>query len=249
MMIEDFVMLGKTVPEPSRDGRVFVCSAGVSRELRGLIRVYPLAFGVSPARWKVCRMPLERNPQDSRPESWKLQGDRSPEQHPRINSRQIIITGEVPVDQRADLLAPYVVASIAEANARRISLAVVFPTACPELTFKHNPDSPDSPQLSLFDGKTKVIEHGSKRFAFNPYLRFHDKESEHRLQLRDWGCYEFLRKQGDDRRLELGGALHLSAESSLLVGNLNRHRNVWCVISVLSHVRRAEPLFDLAEVS
>lgn len=42
MMFEDFIMLGKTIPEPQKKtGRVFVCSAGYSDEFRHLIRIYP----------------------------------------------------------------------------------------------------------------------------------------------------------------------------------------------------------------
>ncbi len=34
MILDDFVMLGTTVPEPNSDGRVFVCSAGYSATSR-----------------------------------------------------------------------------------------------------------------------------------------------------------------------------------------------------------------------
>lgn len=248
MVLEDFVMLGKTVPEPARDGRVFVCSAGVSRELRQLVRIYPLALGGCPPRWMTCRVTVERNPRDSRAASWCLAGDRSVDIHPTINYR-IRQLDQVAVEHRADLLQPHVVGSIAEANARRLSLALLEPDEVPELEFRHNPHSEDSPQMRLFDDPAKPPVSGSRRFAFNPYLMFHDESAVHHLQLRDWGCYEFLRKQGDARRHDLLGALHLSPDSSLLVGNFNAHRNAWCVISVLQHVRRPEPLFELAEVS
>lgn len=185
-------------------------------------------------------------PRDSRAESWKLIGDRSPDAHPLINFR-ITQQETVTTGRRADLLAPFVVESIKEANDRRLSLAVLHPPTRPELDFIHNPNSPDSPQLRLFPLTNQPLEHGSKRFAFNPYLRFEDERGEHRLQLRDWGVYEFLRKQGDAGRWELKAALHLSDESSLFVGNFHNHRNAWCVISVLSQIRRPAPLFDLQE--
>lgn len=249
MIVEDLVMLGKTVPEPSSDGRVFVCSAGVSPELRTLIRIYPLSLRDCPPRWMTCRMALERNPQDSRPESWKMAGDRSPDQLPRINFR-ITQSEQVPEGRRADLLGPYVIGSIREANERRLSLAIVHPLTQPTLEFRrHEADDPISPQQSLFIVPKKQLEFGSKRFPHNPYLRFEDDGGAHRLQVRDWGVYEFLRKHGDHRRAELAQALHLSDDSSLMVGNFHNHRNAWCVISVLSRIRRPQSLFDLAEVS
>src|SRR5215471_17278110 len=120
MVIEDFVMLGTTVPEPNSDGRIFVCSAGVSRELDSLMRIYPLARRYAPERWTVNRVQLERNPRDSRRESWKL----------------------------AALLKKYVVPSIAVANERRMSLAVIHPQQTPHLRFTFNPDSPEAPRLA-----------------------------------------------------------------------------------------------------
>jgi hypothetical protein len=62
--------------------------------------------------------------------------------------------------------------------------------------------------------------------------------------LRDWGTFEFLRKHGDKRRYELATALHLDQSCSLLVGNFNRHRTSWLVISVLRGVRPQPSLLD-----
>lgn len=243
MLLDDFVMLGKTVPEPTRrDGRVFVCSAGVSDTLRSLVRVYPLARRGAPARWSVNTVKLIRNPEDSRRESFKLEGDRRPGQHERINNA-FEQTDIVPPRHRADLLGRHVVGSIKEANAKRLSLAIIHPESL-DLFFEHNPDSPDSPELTLFDLEPRPTE-GAKRFAYIPRLRFKDADAENRLMLRDWGCFEYMRKHGDDRRFDLFGALHLGdGDCSLLVGNFNQHRNSWLVISVLRGLRSAPSLFD-----
>jgi hypothetical protein len=244
LTIDDFVMLGKTVPEPTRrDGRVFVCSAGISPTLRSLVRVYPLARPNTPPRWSVSAVQLVRNPDDSRLESFKLAGDRSPGAHERINN-SFAISSICPPSARADLLARYVVGSIPEANDKRLSLAVVHPDEL-ELTFEHNPESPDSPLLTLFDINPRPTE-GSKRFAYVPRLRFRDVDRVNHLALRDWGAFEFMRKQGDDHRFDLAGALHLDPTCSLLVGNHNQHRNSWLVISVLRGLRAAPSLFDEA---
>lgn len=244
--LDDFVMLGKTVPEPNSDGRVFVCSAGVSATMRGLIRVYPLARYGAPPRWSTSTVTLERNSKDNRPESFKLAGNRTLEQHDNINAT-IVPGRDYPKRDRADLLAPYVVGSIKEANTKRLSLALLHADE-PELTFDFNRDSPDSPQLALFDVDPRPTE-GAKRFAYIPRLRFRDADGEHHLMLRDWGCYEFMRKFGDDRRHELGAALRIDSGCSLLVGNFNRHRSSWLIISVLRGVRPEPQLFDFATAS
>ena len=240
--VHDFVMLGKTVPEPTRrDGRVFVCSAGYSDTLRSLVRIYPLARRNCPTRWSVSTVKLIRNPEDSRRESFKLEGDRRPGAHERINN-SFWVTDLVPPAQRPDLLSRCVVGSIPEANDKRLSLAIINPESV-ELTFKHNPDSPDSPELTLFDLEPRPTE-GAKRFAYIPQLRFKDADRTNHLMLRDWGCFEFMRKLGDDKRFGLAEALHLDNSCSLLVGNFNQHRTSWLVISVLRGLRAAPSLLD-----
>jgi hypothetical protein len=246
MVVEDFVMLGKTVPEPYVDGRIFVCSAGVSSELSTLMRIYPLARRHAPERWTVNRVQLERNPKDTRAESWKLAGDRRVGEHELINITFHRL-GEVKERERAQLLNKYVVSSIAVANERRMSLAVIHPLATPQLRFEFNPDSPVAPRLTLFDDE--LIKHErSQRFAYIPRLEFRDTEGPHSLMLRDWGCFEFLRKYGNERRDELFDALHLTARSSLLVGNMNHHRNAWLIISVVQGLRNAVQMDFLDEV-
>jgi hypothetical protein len=238
MILEDFVMLGKTVPEPNGDGRVFVCSAGVSRELDTLIRIYPLARHNAPPRWSVSRVRLERNPRDSRRESWKLAGDRTPGAHEQINGI-FERTGEIAERTRAELLERYAVESLRAANEARLSLAVIHPCEAPLLQFDHNPESPESPQLSLFEPEGRPME-GAKRFAFIPRLQFADRDGFHSLTLRDWGCFEFMRKHGDERRHELRVALGLDGDCSLFVGNQNHRRTGWLVISVLRQVRASQ---------
>lgn len=245
--IDDFVMLGKTVPEPNTDGRIFVCSAGISPQLKQLIRIYPLARNGAPARWSVNRVELERNPKDSRPESWKVAGDRTPGAHEHINDAFQQTEKAYPERARAALLAPYTVASIKEANARRLSLVILKPDAM-DLYFEHNPESPDSPQLALFDSG-KPEPQGAKRFAYIPRLCIKADGQENRLMLRDWGCFEWMRKYGDSRRSELPQALHLTPSSSLLVGNFNQHRTSWLVISVLNGLREDPGLFGLSDVA
>lgn len=241
MLLDDFVMLGTTVPEPNHDGRVFVCSAGVSREFGALVRVYPLARGGVPRRWDVFRVPLERNPQDSRRESFKIRADRSPAEHAGINAAFERL-GTLAENERAARLAPYFVSGIAEANHRsnRASLALIRPRdpGRVELFFRPNEAEIPTPQLHLFEDRpTPVL--GSKRFPFAPYLHFTDEGGEHNLQLRDWGTYELMRKHLDDPayyKTHLPSALHLGPTSSLLVGNMRDRRTAWLVIAVLNRV-------------
>jgi hypothetical protein len=253
MTLDDFVMLGKTVPEPNSDGRVFVCSAGYSPQLRTLIRIYPLARYAAPPRWSVSTVHLERNPKDHRHESWKLHGDRSVGAHDDINRQAFEVGTKRPESRRANDLARFVISSIKEANRRRVSLAILHPSTV-LLEFDHNPESPDSPEQALFD-LTPRPRAGARRFPYIPRLWFRDGEGENRLMLRDWGVYELMRKNNNltdmsegERRRFVGEALHLDPSCSLLVGNLNNQRTAWLVISVLRGVRDPQPsLLDQLE--
>jgi hypothetical protein len=205
MILEDFVMLGTTVPEPNSDGRIFVCSAGISPELRTLVRLYPLARRNVPHRWDIYRVPVERNLKDNRAESFKIHAPRTAAEHEGIN-RYFEKIGTVKPSDRQQLLNKCSVDSIREANAKRLSLAVVHPASI-EVHFELNPESPDSPQLALFEDGAAAVRVGARRFAYIPRLKFKDELGWHDLMLRDWGCYEFMRKQDDDyARRNMAGA-------------------------------------------
>jgi hypothetical protein len=229
VIVNDLLMLGKTVPEPQSDGRQFVCSAGWTPDL-GLIRVYPLARKHSPKRWTTHSVELRRNPKDHRRESWQIAGDRDSDAHPDINHR-FTQSGQWSRGKRGELLDRYRgPSSIAEANEQRASLALIRPERM-SFHLEFNPDSPDSPQLSLFD-TDKPAPIGAKRFPHIPRLRFNDG-TDHDLMLRDWGVYEQMR-HFPGREKEIPEFLHLGPSSHLLVGNLNAHRKAWLVISVLN---------------
>lgn len=233
--LDDFMMLGTTVPEPTSSGRIFVCSAGYSVQLRQLLRVYPLARRNVPTRWHRFQVRLERPPpqDDSRIESWKVMGDRSPGIHERINERFTDL-GEWNPERRAVELRRLMAPSIQVLNERRASLGLIHPCSV-SVEIEHCPDHPDSPAMRLFDPTVYDIEPDAPRFPVIPRLRFTDQDGDHRLMLRDWGTFELLRKKGPEYVTEnLARALHLRPTSALLVGNLSHHRTSWLVISVLN---------------
>jgi hypothetical protein len=245
VILEDFVMLGTTVPEPNSDGRVFVCSAGISPEYRNLIRIYPLARRHAPRRWAVHRVQLERNPRDSRKESFQLAGNRNPGAHQWINYKFDVVRSAYPEHARTNLLSPYVIGSIQEANAKRLSLAIIQPESM-ELNFEANPAPENAPQLSLFEGNDGELTSGARRFQWMPRIAFNDECGAHNLMLRDWGAFELQRKHEEQYfRQHLADALHLQPDSSLLVGNMNNQRTTWLVISVINQIREPPTLFDI----
>lgn len=250
LVVDDFVMLGKTVPEEDSQGRTTVCSAGFSPQLRSLLRLYPLSRYEAPGRWTMSTVRLERNPKDNRPESWKLAGERDRAHHDYINRVAFDAIGPaLAPSRRPELLRPFIVEwparnEIFDQYGRHISLAIVQPREL-ALEFEYNPESPDSPQMALFDMGDQ--RSGAKRFPWIPRLRFDDSQGRQPPMLRDWGVYERMRKATDfalwpeaARRSHLVEALHLDRTCSLLIGNFNRHRTEWLVISVLRGLREAQ---------
>lgn len=229
MRLDDFVMLGTTVPEVISDGREAVCSAGYSEEYGSLLRLYPLSRFDTPRRWHTYQVEIERNPRDRRTESFALRGERRVD-HEEINRRSFIEQGRIERSSLSDVVERHSVGSIKEANERRLSLAFMKPERV-TLDFDYNPAAPDAPQLHLFSGDGPAPT-GSKRFAYIPRLQFSDPGGFHDLKLREWGSFEFLRKHPAD--LEgLKRNLKLDDDPVLLLGNHAQHRTSWLVIAVL----------------
>lgn len=255
MILDDFVMLGKTVPETVSDGRQFVCTAGFSFELKQPIRVYPMARIGCPPRWSMSRLPLERNPKDSRYESWKIRGDRKPGMHDRINSVITPIEKAISAERQREIVSALVVPSLKQANEERRSLCVLLPAAVPRVRFESGESAEMAPTPDLFGNVPDLPV--KERFKWHPRLEFIDeKGDQHDLMLRDWGCYELMRKKGDEYGVQrLEEALNPLTAPPLLCGNFNRFRTSWLIISVFSGTIHARPmvcerqssLFDSAE--
>ena len=217
MIVEDFVCLGRTVPEQSKKYGHRVCCAGYSRELNQLIRVYPLMVR-NPVKCRgVYRMHLERNPSDGRRESWKLKPGSTIEQ---------VATNGFCLDDLHDFIVP----SVQFANENRMSLAVVDVNASGE--FAERAGVSNAEQLELFDD-LRDAGFGASAVDIAPYLVFADDGGMHRLQVREWGCYEFIRKRRQDAA-KLGGNLALHRRQLLVIGNMNHRRNVWLVIKTFA---------------
>jgi hypothetical protein len=218
MILEDFVMLGKTAPEMDRQGRMTVCSAGWSPELRQLIRIYPLAVENAPPDFSVSQIKLERNHRDTRHESWKIGGDRSAEVHSGINSRfdvkYILNDWSSLIDQIP------MVSSIREANSRKLSLAVIQPEDCPDFYLDRN---------TAKDIVRKVA--GSKSFKYTPRLKFKLGGSNHNIKYLNQEVYKHIAPTNKYNFYKI--ANRFKDNPKLLIGNMFAYRNNWLAIAGL----------------
>lgn len=236
LTVEPFVMLGKTVPEERKDGRITVCSAGFTPDL-GLVRIYPLARESSPPRWSRNRVVLERNPEDPRSESFRLAAPRNKNMHRFINSTAFQHLGDVERHSRKAMLDDgdrrfhYYVDSVGEANERRMSLAIVRPKQ-QNLVWTRPGDKKELhlAQMELDMWQSFAAEERTALAAKVPRIRFTDGSGDHLLQFRDWGVFEFIRKYGNDAC----DRMPFNSSNALLVGNILRHQTSWLVIASIT---------------
>jgi len=218
MILEDFVMLGKTAPEMDRQGRVTVCSAGWSPELRQLVRIYPLAVENAPPDFSVSQVRLERNHQDTRHESWKIAGDRSLTVHAGINTRfdvkYILNDRQSLVDQIP------LVESVQEANHKRLSLAVIQPEVKPEFYLEKNKN------WLMHDKRV-----GTKTYKYLPRLKFDLDGTTHKLKYLNQEVYNHLKPANKSDFWRIAG--RFKKNPKLLIGNMFAYRNNWLVIAGL----------------
>ncbi len=236
MKLDDYCCLGRTVPEQSKKYGRKVCTAGYSAELRQFMRVYPCPVESPMQQRHVCHLQLERNSQDSRIESWQLARERTDDGILAVHEAR-------PSNQVIAYLDQHKAPSIAYLNERRLSLGIIKPVGLRGYFRDAQTDKDIDPdQRGLFDDLDFTF--GMGQITRAPYLRFSDEAGAHDLQLREWGCYEWLRRQPDSAS-QLWDNLRLRQQERdfyLLVGNMAHHRNVWLVIALYSQAS-AGPLF------
>jgi hypothetical protein len=231
--LNDFIVLGRTVPEESNKYGIRVCMAGISAT-HGFRRIYPLTVD-NPLRSRhQASLLVFQNPHDTRRESLKLCD--AVDSILSVSAQPVISTEQV-----CQLAETTGYLSLRAMNAHRVSLGFLRSLIPPQLQWKLRKECTTPQQLSLFDETINDLRIAGfltgKDYSRVPYLYFRDQErAEHRLQLREWGCFEYLRKwDGTQENLaERLGLLDASREFFLLVGNMSHRRNVWLIIQLFS---------------
>jgi hypothetical protein len=222
MRIDDFICLGRTVPEESKKYGAKVCMAGVSVELGSLMRVYPLPVQNPIKSRHECTLELQRNLQDNRRESWKLKN----------RGDSIVLVSEKPAvatEGIRPLLERFQAASIRELNQKRLSLGVLELKECRGY-FRERAAVPHPDQGMLFEVADECF--GANAIDLAPYIEFWDEEGHHHeLQIREWGCYEWIRKERE-RASQLWANLGFLTGKRVwaVVGNQANRRTSWLII-------------------
>ncbi|MDG7009967.1 MAG: hypothetical protein JRN43_01820 [Nitrososphaerota archaeon] len=234
-VISDLLVLGNAVPDIISDNRITVCTAGISKT-HGLIRIYPVPVVSHMRRWNIVKVPLERNPKDNRPESWKIQGSKG--EWDRIAGK-IELKGQVKdKDEKFAILdnlhAEFGVECVKDLNDKKASLGMVNPQSM-SCAFEKRDDHDKEMQTSL-DGTEPFLT--IKNYPLKPVMTYRcpkcRTKNPHRQQVMEWGVFEWMRKNPHQpekvfENLHIG---EVGYDTGLLVGNMALHRNSFLVISI-----------------
>ena len=224
-----YCVLAKSIPEYSkRDGTIFTCSVGYSQQ-KGLIRIYPLPIK-SMNKWEIWQIPIEKNKQDSRNESWKLASYSRKEDFIGLDRDAKKIGFDI---NRISLecLKKYSYPSISFMNEKRLSVGFIKLNEY-NLYWDDNERHIDTKQIGLFEDVeiasfTSYTKETKQKKAM---IKFKDADGFHNIQYNNWGIYEYQRKFKAD-----SGAFRFvngKGVKYILLGNMNGHRNIWIGLEI-----------------
>jgi hypothetical protein len=233
--LTDLVILGRAAPEEMSDGRQSACT-GAWSPTRGFIRLYPIDPRANLfSRWDVINVDVERNPKDARHESWKIKGRKS------YQDEKVEVTGKFPRRQRATLLHNLEDECVRVINNAKRSLGIVRPETIHAL--KPEPwDENDEPhvQAKLFTDNDDFQVDNREDFEYNLKLKYtcpkcQLKQGFHNHTLLEWGAYMGLKNNpGNPDQLRRNYKFDDDEYNHwFFVGNLNRFKNSFIVISVI----------------
>lgn len=231
--LTNLVILGRAAPEEMSDGRQSVCTGAYSPEL-GFIRLYP----INPrdnlfSRWDIVHADVERNPDDTRHESWKIKG-RKKDQQERVE-----VVGEYPRNKRATLLYHLEDNCVSDINDAKRSLGIISPDEIHELKFEEwEEDDAPGKQAKLFEELDEEKPDNRDDFNFNIKLQYScdkckTKRGYHNQTLLEWGAYMGLKKTSAEQLWDNYRFGDDEYRHWLFVGNMNRYKNSFIVISVI----------------
>lgn len=233
IVIDDLIVLGNSCPDIIGDQRITVCTVGFSSRY-GLVRIYPVPPKSNMKRWNIVEVPLERNPTDTRFESWKIQGSKS--EWDAISGK-IKLKGEVPENDRKNLLGKlhsvFGVGCVEDLNDKQVSLGMIKPEIHGWRLEKREDYEPTA-QTQLGQSVPFLT---IKNYPLKPVIEYRcprcRTENPHKQQIVEWGVFEWMRQHPDKadqvwKNLGLGES-HI--DRGFLVGNMAVHRNSFMIIS------------------
>lgn len=234
--IDDLLVLGNAVPDIISDLRISVCTAGYSKKY-GLIRIYPVRIDSPMARWNIVSIPLERNPKDTRQESWKVQGSKT--EWDKLNSKIKLIGKVEDREEKLSILEElnkkFGAGCIEQINSAKASLGIIEP----EILSCEIADREDYEPYVQGTLDKKIPFLTIKNYPVQPRIKYKctdcKAKNPHNQQVIEWGVYQWIRQNPKDKWDQVWKNLHIGEKNyytSFLVGNQALHRSSFMIISV-----------------
>jgi len=233
--LQNLIVIGQGAPNKLRDNRISRCICAFSEEF-GLIRLYPVPNSLL-RRWDIFDATVVENPQDHRENTWKIYN--SKKDWKRIY-KWIHKKGVLERSKREPLIKKLAKDNLGDLIKKRKSFGIIKPKILDVMLIEQNEKT--SIQTSLFDLDFHIIN--QKDFKFKPYVIYKCtakcscKKQEHKQQIVEWGCYEWMRKNPNNKKhcMKLFENLQLTNDDwdkYFLVGNIHKSPKTYLVISVL----------------
>ncbi len=235
--IKDMIILGQAAPVEIKGGRKSICTAGWSPN-EGMVRLYPVPTTTKARMWSTVQVPVIRNIQDVRYESWKIQGSNS--EWDTLNQK-IIDSGKV--EKKSDklgildtIMKSHSYGCVNELNEEKGSLGIIKPTNI-ECYFEDRKKFESTTQMTL-DSEVKFVT--AENYPKVPMVKYTCSDCKakggfHKQQLLAWEAYEWMRQQPYqlDQLWENSHMYDSDWTRYFLVGNQAYHLKSFMIISVI----------------
>jgi len=230
MILEDLILLGRTVPVESKKHGVSICGACYSPEMRRLIRVYPLSLNEFNIKNRgVFRAKLRCPSDDSRHESFRL--------------LDYSDTGTYSNKTEIKAILSKFIDTIENLNLKKFSLGVLNPYEF-SIKMRLQKSTADTRQLLLFEKHTEKKFKTGSDYPVSPYVVIND-DFQKFLPLRTWQIFELMRKRPDKICSSYIEDIFKNKNVFFIIGNHVMFRNVWLVIEFYSYAMTKQmSLFD-----
>jgi len=232
----DFILAGQAVPEEiKRDRRIYQCTAGFSPTLNEMIRIYPIPHQLKLKRWTIYEIDLERNPKDNRSESWKIQGSRT---HWKAAIDRVRVKGKLSRDEWISFIQQHAEEiCIRDLNEAKRSLAIIKPEILHAYISEQEVSAESQHKQKTLTGVfTPKTGKSSPHFAKVKYRCPGCKSQKpHDQRILEYGVYMGIENNPDNKEKVIDN-LRLfddDYEKYFFIGNINKFRNSWIIISVL----------------
>jgi len=253
----DILICVKTYPEYSQKYTETVCTAGVLRDTKELVRLYPVPYRYLDgqrqfAKYQWITASISKST-DSRPESYKINAD-------TIRLGDMIETKGDWSERKRWVLSESNICSSLEAliekqQEHNTSLGIISPTKIVGFSIKRKADSELAEaeqkkasimrQLDMFKEKQEL-----DIIPFRFYLKFNcDSPSchGHEISILDWEVVQLYRKikrennwEGKIRDKVLNQICSDSRDTYLIMGNMAARRHIFCILGFFWPAKKAQ---------